>query len=116
MPLKVKRVYAPPAANDGYRILVDRLWPRGLAKAKAKIDEWARDLAPSDALRKDFGHDPDKWPDFRRRYRAELKAKRDALQAIAARAKKADVTLLFGAKDETHNKAVVLRDALQSQR
>jgi uncharacterized protein YeaO (DUF488 family) len=112
MPLKVKRAYAAAAASDGYRILVDRLWPRGVTKAKAAIDEWNRELAPSPELRKWFDHDPEKWSEFRLRYRAELKSHRDALRAIATRAKREPVTLLFGAKDEDHNNAVVLRDLI----
>ncbi len=110
--LKVKRVYDPPSKEDGYRILVDRVWPRGFTKEKARVDEWRRDLGPSDALRKWFGHDPEKWDEFRRRYREELKkTERWAdLLAIAQRAKKETVTLVFSAKDEAHNQAVALKE------
>ncbi len=112
MPLSIKRAYKPPAKDDGCRILVDRLWPRGLTKAKAHVEEWNRELAPSAELRKWFAHDPEKWPEFQRRYAAELKSHSDDLRELATRAKKQPVTLLFGAKDEAHNNAVVLRDAV----
>ncbi len=110
--LKVKRVYDPPATGDGVRILVDRVWPRGMTKDKAHIQEWAKELGPSDDLRTWFGHDPDKWDEFRRRYREDLRARgRWAdLEAIARRAEKEDVTLLFGARDAEHNQAVALRE------
>ncbi len=110
--LKVKRVYDPPAKEDGYRILVDRVWPRGFTKERARVDEWRKDLGPSDALRKWFGHDPDKWDEFRRRYRKELQdsGRWADLLAIAERAKKEDVTLVFGARDAAHNQAVALKE------
>lgn len=110
--LKVKRVYDPPSKEDGYRILVDRVWPRGFTKEKARVDEWRRELGPSDALRKWFGHDPDKWDEFRRRYREELEDKGGwaDLMAIAERARKQDVTLVFSAKDVAHNQAVALKE------
>ena len=110
--LKVKRVYDPPAKEDGYRILVDRVWPRGFTKEKARVDEWRKDLGPSDALRKWFAHDPDKWDEFRRRYRTELEkaGKWPDLMRIAERAKKGDVTLVFSARDAEHNQAVALRE------
>ena len=114
MALKLKRVYDEPAAEDGARILVDRLWPRGLTKAKARIDEWRRDLAPSDGLRKHFCHDVEKWPEFQRRYKAELRQQSNAIREIAARAKKETVTLLFGAKDVTHNNAAVLFEVIKA--
>lgn len=110
--LKVKRVYEPPSAEDGYRILVDRLWPRGLTKAKAHADVWRRDLAPSDALRKWYGHDPAKWDEFRRRYRAELE-KADLMkdvEAITERSKHETVTLLFGSRETERNQAVALKE------
>lgn len=113
MALNIKRAYDAPSADDGTRILVDRLWPRGLAKAKAKIAEWDKDLAPSTELRKWFGHDPDRWPQFRRRYQAELKPQRPRLQELATRAAKTRLTLLFGAKDAEHNNAVVLREEIE---
>ncbi len=110
--LKVKRVYNPPTKEDGFRILVDRVWPRGFTKEKAHVDEWRKDLGPSDALRKWFGHDPDKWDEFRRRYRKELQdgGRWNDLLAIAERAKKEDITLVFGARDVTHNQAVALQE------
>ena len=110
--LKVKRVYDPPSEADGHRILVDRIWPRGFTKEKARLDEWRKDLGPSDALRRWFAHDPDKWDEFRRRYRDELQHTghwRD-LMAIAERAKKEDVTLVFSARDLAHNQAVALKE------
>lgn len=115
--LRVKRVYDPPEAADGYRILVDRIWPRGFTKEKAHVDEWRRDLAPSDTLRTWFGHDPDRWDEFRRRYRRELQESgrwRD-LAALAERAKQEDVTLVFGAKDAVHNQAVALQEMAQGR-
>ncbi len=110
--LKVKRVYDPPSPEDGARILVDRVWPRGMTKEKARVDAWRKDLAPSDALRTWFGHDPDKWDEFRRRYRDELRAsgRWEDLKALAERAKHEDVTLVFGARDPAHNQAVALRE------
>ncbi len=110
--LKVKRVYEPASGDDGYRILVDRVWPRGFTKEKAHVDEWRKDLGPSDALRKWFAHDPKKWDEFRKRYRAELEktGKWADLMQIARRAAKEDVTLVFGAKDTERNQAVALRE------
>lgn len=107
----VKRVYDPPSKDDGYRILVDRLWPRGLSKEKAKLDLWYRDASPSPELRKWFGHDPVKWKEFVRRYRSEVPddAIRRLKEIISAHAK---VSLLYGARDEEHNQAVALRDLL----
>ncbi len=110
--LKVKRVYEPATQSDGYRILVDRVWPRGFTKERAHVDEWRRDLGPSDTLRKWFGHDPKKWEEFRRRYRKEIETagKGPDLVRIAERAKEEDVTLVYSAKDEARNQAVALRD------
>lgn len=116
MSLKLKRAYEPPSADDGYRVLVDRLWPRGVSKDEARVDEWLRDLAPSAELRKWFAHDPEKWTEFRRRYLAELKPRGEAIRALATRAKTQTVTLLFAAKDEAHNNAVVLRDLIKPAR
>ena len=112
--IRIKRVYTPPDRADGARILVDRVWPRGLKKTAARIDEWRWDLAPTAALRKWFRHDPKKWDDFQRRYRQELKTrgKLDALQELAKRARREQITLLFGARDEEHNNAIVLRELL----
>lgn len=108
--ITLKRVYEIPAASDGTRILVDRLWPRGLTKAKAQVDLWLKDLGPSTELRKWFGHDPARWTAFKTKYRHELKAKKHLLQEIEARAQQGPVTLLYGAKDTQHNEAVVLKE------
>jgi uncharacterized protein YeaO (DUF488 family) len=107
--LKIKRVYDSPTRGDGERILVDRIWPRGLSRREAAADKWMKDLGPSHALRKWFGHDPGRWGEFRRRYVAELHTQRDALAAIARKATRGSVTLLFGARDRDHNQAVVLK-------
>lgn len=112
--IQVKRVYHDPSSRDGIRILVDRLWPRGLKKEAAHIQEWRKDLAPSDALRRWFKHDPAKWSEFRRRYRKELidGAQMDALRRLAGIAKRKRITLIYGAADEQHNQAVVLKEVL----
>ena len=112
--LRVKRVYDPPAADDGLRILVDRLWPRGLAKDKAQIDVWLKDIAPSDALRRQFHGHPDTFDDFCRAYAAELDAEpaRGAAATLRERMAEGPVALLFAARDEAHNNAVALRDWL----
>ncbi|APZ44721.1 hypothetical protein BW247_13580 [Acidihalobacter ferrooxydans] len=110
--MRLKRAYVAPADEDGQRILVDRLWPRGLSKDAARIDLWLKDVAPSSGLRKWFGHDPDKWPEFSQRYRAELKDN-PALPALLEIAQHADITLVYAAKDERHNQAVVLKDLLE---
>ena len=113
--LNVKRVYSPPDPKDGSRFLVDRLWPRGVKKESLKLAAWLRDVAPSDALRKGFCHDPAKWPDFRRRYARELDAKPETWAPILKAARKGNVTLLFAAKDEEHNNAVVLAEYLKDK-
>jgi uncharacterized protein YeaO (DUF488 family) len=110
--LRVKRAYEPPAPEDGVRILVDRLWPRGLSKQKAAVDHWMKDIAPSAELRKWFGHDPERWPEFRRRYREELRRQGALLAQIGDLAEGGAVTLVYAAHDEEHNDAVVLREAL----
>jgi uncharacterized protein YeaO (DUF488 family) len=110
--VRLKRAYAPAAAEDGARILVDRLWPRGVTRADAKLDEWMKDLAPSAALRTWFAHDPGRWAEFRRRYRAELKSASERLSELRRRARNGPVTLVYSAKDEEHNDAVVLRNVL----
>jgi uncharacterized protein YeaO (DUF488 family) len=110
--VRLKRAYEPAAPSDGVRILVDRLWPRGVSKAKAAIDHWLRELAPSHELRRWFGHDVDRWDEFRRRYRAELEQHSEALEQLRQLAREGRITLVFGARDETHNDAVVLRDIL----
>ena len=107
-----KRVYEPAAKDDGYRVLVDKLWPRGLTKAKAHVDLWLKEVAPSTELRKWFGHEPEKWPEFQKRYRAELnKHALESLQKLEKEHKK--VTLLYGAKSEERNQAVALLKVLQ---
>ena len=114
MPLKIKRVYEPAEKSDGTRILIDRLWPRGVKKTA--IDLWLKDVAPSDALRKWFHHEERKWADFRSRYHKELKANKDAVAELRAAVKGKTATLLYGAKDETHNQAVVLAEFLKRRR
>lgn len=110
--IRLKRVFGPPAAADGERILVDRLWPRGMRKEAAALDGWMKELAPSTELRRWFGHDPARWEGFRKRYEAELAQHRDLLDELRRRARKHRVTLLFAARDEAHNEAVVLKDVL----
>jgi uncharacterized protein YeaO (DUF488 family) len=112
--IRVKRIYDHPSKEDGFRILVDRLWPRGLSKNKAKVDLWLREIAPSDGLRKWFSHDPEKWEEFKRKYKEELKRQKESLDIIRQlESEKGIVTLLYSAKDEKHNNAVVLAEALQ---
>ena len=113
--LAIKRVYDKPAKSDGLRILVDRLWPRGVSKRKATLDAWRKDVAPSAALRKWFGHDPARWTEFRRRYRAELKANKAAVQDLRKHIKSHRVTLLYGAHDTAHNNARVLAEYLRGR-
>ena len=115
MSLAIKRVYDPPESSDGVRVLVDRLWPRGLTKAKAKIDRWEKQLAPSDELRRWFGHDPAKWSGFRKRYAHELGANSELVRQLAAGARRGRVTLLYAARDEEHNNAVVLAALLKAR-
>jgi uncharacterized protein YeaO (DUF488 family) len=115
MNIRIKRAYDQPAAGDGTRILVDRLWPRGLAKNKARIDFWAKEAAPSDALRKWYGHDPDKWQEFRRRYFVELDANPEAVAGLRARLGENAVTFVFSASESRLNNAVALKEYLESQ-
>lgn len=110
--VKLKRAYEPPSPEDGTRILVDRLWPRGLSKQKAALDCWIKDIAPSTELRKWFGHDPKRWKKFRRRYGEEMRQHPDLLAELRALARRHNITLVYSAHDETHNDAVVLRDVL----
>lgn len=114
--IKLKRVYEAPSRSDGTRILVDRLWPRGLRKEDAAIDRWCKDLAPSTALRQWFGHRPERWAEFRERYQAELTEQRDALAELRRLARAGPITLLFAAHDEQHNNAVVLGELLRANR
>lgn len=110
MPIKLKRIYEPAEAGDGMRILVDRLWPRGLSKEKAKLSLWLKDIAPTDELRKWFGHDPKKWPEFKKRYKSEL-TKNPALEILTKFVQsRTIITLLYSAKDQTHNQAIVIKE------
>ncbi len=112
--IKIKRVYEDASKDDGYRILVDRLWPRGVSKEKAAVDLWIKEIAPSNALRKWFSHEPEKWEEFRRKYSAELKDKEDLLKRIRdAEHEKGIVTLIYSAKDTSRNDAVVLYEVLK---
>ena len=114
--VRIKRIYEKAAMEDGARVLVDRLWPRGMKKEAVKIDLWMKEVAPSDALRKSFCHDVKKWPDFQKRYRAELKEKKPLLADLKKLEKEqGTLTLLFGAKDEEHKKAIVLAEVLKEK-
>lgn len=112
----IRRAYEPPTHNDGYRVLVDRVWPRGVSKADIEIDEWAKEIAPSDGLRKWFGHDPERWDEFRRRYRDELDGADELLDGLVGRTRSGRITLVYGAHDEQHNQAVVLRELIDERR
>src|SRR4051812_7116959 len=114
--INLKRVYESPSPQDGLRVLVDRLWPRGLTKERAAIDLWVKDVAPSTELRKWFGHDPAKWKQFQIRYRNELHEKKDALQELKQQIKGKTVTLVYGARDEEHNEALVLKKVLERRK
>jgi uncharacterized protein YeaO (DUF488 family) len=111
--IRVKRVYEEPSKADGFRVLVDRLWPRGFTKDRAAADLWLKDVAPSTELREWFGHDPAKWDEFRRRYRVELSRNLRALAPILARSRRGTVTLVYAAREEEHNAAVALREYLR---
>ena len=110
--IKLKRAYEKPARDDGERILVERLWPRGRTKLEAKIDLWLKDVAPSAELRRWFGHDPDKWEEFRQRYHKQLKDKGDLIKLLKHKAKAGTITLIYAARDEEHNGALVLKGFL----
>lgn len=110
MSIRIKRVYEEPAREDGRRILVDRLWPRGLTKERASVDLWLKDIAPSTQLRKWFGHDPNKWTEFKKRYLDELTANTGQVRLLKNEIEKGPVTLVYGAKDEAHNEAVVIQE------
>jgi len=114
MSIGLKRAYENPDDRDGYRVLVDRVWPRGVARGEAKIDRWMKEAAPSPQLRKWFHADPSRWEEFRRRYRAELEGRRDALRQLARRAASENVTLVFGSRDVERNNAVVLKEFLET--
>lgn len=113
--IKLKRVYEPAAEEDGVRILVERLWPRGMKKEDANITLWLKDIAPSPELRKWYGHDADKWPEFKKRYKQELKENRELVSELREKAKEHVITFVFAAKDEERNSAKVLREVLESK-
>jgi uncharacterized protein YeaO (DUF488 family) len=114
MAVRIKRAYEPADAGDGYRVLVDRLWPRGVKREDARLDEWARELAPSAELRRWFGHEPARFEEFRARYTAELEAQADKLEELRRRAREGTLTLVYGARDTEHNDAVVLSELLEA--
>jgi uncharacterized protein YeaO (DUF488 family) len=113
--IQIKRSYEPKDKKDGYRVLIDRLWPRGIKKSELPLDEWAKELAPSSELRQAFAHEAGNWREFQSKYRKELRAKapREKIEALARRARRGTVTLVYSAKDEEHNNAVVLRQVLE---
>ncbi len=111
--VKTKRVYDPASPADGKRILIDRLWPRGIKKEDAKIDEWLKEIAPSNELRKWFSHDPAKWLEFKKRYINELKKKNELVEKLRTEAGKGTITLLFASRDVEHDNAVVLRELIE---
>lgn len=113
--IRLKRAYDEPSRQDGLRILVERLWPRGVSKEKAAVDLWLKDLAPSTELRKWFGHDPEKWDEFRKRYQSELKEQGDLLKLLKHRTTEGNVTFVFASRDEEHNSAVVLKQFLEEE-
>ena len=110
--VKLKRAYEPAAAGDGTRILIDRLWPRGVSKSRIALDQWMKDIAPSSELRKWFGHDPARWAEFRSRYVKELRANAELFSQLRTLARERPITLVYSAHDEVHNDAVVLRDLI----
>ncbi|MEZ4377213.1 MAG: DUF488 domain-containing protein [Gemmatimonadales bacterium] len=110
--ISIKRAYEPPDISDGHRFLIDRLWPRGIPRTELRIEAWLRDLAPSNALRRAFGHEPAKWSEFRKAYLAELRAVPPGVQQLLEAARTGPVTLVYGARDERHNNAVVVREYL----
>lgn len=112
MEIRTKRIYEPPAEDDGFRVLVDRVWPRGKKKNEVKIDRWLKSVAPSNELRKWFNHDPDKWKEFKKAYFAELRQQKDVLRDLLEQAGDGPVTLVYSARDEHHNNAVALREYL----
>jgi uncharacterized protein YeaO (DUF488 family) len=114
--VRLKRAYDPAEPGDGYRVLIDRLWPRGVSKERAGLDEWARELAPSTELRTWFGHDPERFAEFERRYRTELAAHSGKLDELRRRARHGTLTLVYAARDEEHNDAVVLAEVLREHR
>jgi len=115
MPISLKRAYEKPSPNDGKRILVERLWPRGLKKDEAKIDQWLREVSPSTELRKWFGHDSAKWTEFKERYREELDKKHDIISKLAKECREKKVTFVFAAKEQQYNNAVALKEYIESR-
>jgi uncharacterized protein YeaO (DUF488 family) len=113
MDIRLKRAYEPAARTDGHRVLIDRLWPRGVSRRRAKLDGWEKELAPSPELRQWFGHDPERFGEFRRRYIEELRSQRQRLTALRRRARERTLTLVYSARDTEHNDAVVLAEALR---
>jgi uncharacterized protein YeaO (DUF488 family) len=111
--IRIKRVYEPLSKKDGFRVLVERLWPRGILKRRAGVDLWLKETAPSPQLRKWFGHDPSRWKKFRERYRAELKRNKDPLELLKRHIRKGTVTFVYAARDKEHNGAVVLKEFLE---
>ena len=111
--LKLKRVYEAPSKEDGFRILVERLWPRGITKDRAAVDLWLKEVAPSPELRKWFAHDPAKWEEFRRRYEKELEKKTDEIQLLVNKSREGTVTLVYAAQDQEHNSALILKQHLE---
>ena len=114
--IAAKHIYEDPANNDGYRVLVNRIWPWGVSKDDAKLDDWLKKIAPSDELRKWFDHDPDKFDEFKKRYKKELDERVDKPEQLAKKSTEKKITLLYGAKDEEHNHAVVLKEIIENQR
>ena len=114
--IKIKRIYDAPTPDDGVRILVDRLWPRGVSKEKAKVDLWLKEIAPSNELRKWYAHDPKKWAEFRKRYFDDLGTKRELVNQIVQKMKEGDVTLLYSSKEEKINNAVALKEYIEKKR
>ncbi len=116
MQIKLKRAYEKPSPEDGYRLLVDRLWPRGVSKEEAAIDQWSKEIAPSPELRQWFGHNPEKWQEFKKRYLRELAAHKELVAAICRPVKQPLVTLVYAAKDTERNNAVVLKEYLENDK
>ena len=115
MDIQIRRAYDPPGRSDGYRVLVDRVWPRGVSKHDLDLDEWRKEIAPSTRLRQWFGHEPERWKGFQERYFAELEGKQDAVRDLVKRAREGRITLVYGARDPDHNQAVALRAYLRAR-
>jgi uncharacterized protein YeaO (DUF488 family) len=115
MSIQIRRAYAPPGRSDGYRVLVDRVWPRGVSKDELNLDEWRKEIAPSTRLRQWFGHDPKRWKEFQQRYFAELQEKEDSVRDLVKRVRHGRITLVYGARDPDHNQAVALSAYLRAR-